>query len=128
MKNLAIPLSAFLLFGCASLSSWHPYTVEIASPQVYAADEVSCLGYAQAYKPGFDFGGIGSAAIKGGAQNAPAGVVGGPLIPAIGALGAVTTEALNDLDLLSIDKRRVFVICLREKTRRDGSALVLDPN
>lgn len=127
-RALSPILLAAVLAGCSNLASWQPYAVEIASPAVYAADKASCLTYAQGYSPGLDFSGLGSAAIKGGAQNAPAGVVGGPLIPAVGALGSATTQVLNDLDLLSTDKKRVFVICLREKTRRDRAALVLDPN
>lgn len=128
MNTRAFFIASLLLAGCSNLKAWQPYAVEISAPGVYEADKSACLSYALAYRPGFDLLGIGSAAIKGGAQNAPAGVVGGPLIPAVGALGAATTQALNDLDLLSTDKKRVFVLCLQEKTRRDGSALMIDPN
>lgn len=123
----AMAVTMIILTGCTSLANWQPYVREVTDRDRYAADADLCRQYALDYKPGLSLEAVGSGAMRGAAANAAGGAL-EPLVPAVGALGGATGEVISGLDLLSADAKKVFVICLRSKTEKDGSALVLDPH
>jgi hypothetical protein len=126
MRSMLAVLLPLLCAACASPTE-APYAVEIQDRNAFTADLAACTTYAENYHPGFDASAVGEAALKGAASNASGAAV-NVLVPALGGLGAATTETLNRLDIFTGAKRAVFVRCMSLKTQRDGSALVLEPN
>lgn len=118
-------LACLVLAGC--VSEYEPYAVEIAKPDQYASDLKACQAYAAAYKPKFDAPGLAESAGEGAAGNAVGAAV-NPLVPVIGAAGAVAQTLLSDLGLSQSDRKRIAARCMHEKTRVDHSALSIDPN
>lgn len=113
------------LSGCAT--AYEPYAVEIAKPDQYASDLKACQAYAAAYKPKFDAPGLAESAGEGAAGNAVGAAV-NPLVPVIGAVGAVAQTLLSDLGLSQADRKKIVARCMKEKLRKDGAGLPVDPN
>ena len=124
----AVALSAIFLAGCSTVQTLEPYAPahEIADQARYKSDEDTCRGYALAYHKGLSPTAIGSQAIQGAGQNL-AGAAVNPLVPVIGAAGSGGAELANELGLTDTAQVKVFVTCLKVKTQKDGSALVLEP-
>ena len=117
---------AIALSGCASYT---PQTVNAPiNPLQYGLDVGFCRTGSAAYSPPLDTGDIIAGTVKGAATNAVGGVVGGPLVVGVGAAGGGTAALADVLDLMGSARANVFRHCLEEMTRRDGSAIVANPN
>lgn len=126
MRPLAFAL-ILVLAACGDISTYQPYVQDINDPAALAKDEGDCLKHAQVYSVQFDFEGIGTAGLKGMAENAPGGAV-DPLVPALGGIGGATSALLDSLGVLSDKQRRVFLICLHDRGERSRAYDVMDPN
>jgi hypothetical protein len=133
VRRIAI-LPLFLLAGCAGVFTSSVPTMAVFTPEVYdkyayTVDLDTCRQYAldPSAQRGFSYKAIGKSGIQGGASNLSGAAV-SLLVPALGALGGVTTEALEEFGLTDTRQRAIFVKCLDKKTEMDHSALVLEPN
>lgn len=126
MKRFA-PALLLTLSACSTVPTWEPYAVEVRAPAIYAADVAACRAYALAKPGGVSVTRIGEKAGVAGSQSLSGAAV-NPLVPALGALGGATGEALEELGFTDVTQRRTFVKCLDKKTLADGSALVLEPD
>jgi hypothetical protein len=116
-----------LLGGCAPLSEYQPYVVDVIDTAALANDKAHCLSVAEAYNPGLDLGTIASSAAQGGASNL-AGAAVNPYVPVLGAAGGATSATLQGLGLLSSAQKRVFLLCLSHLGERSRAYDVVDPN
>lgn len=123
-RPTAILAALGLLSACAPFT---PFAVEISDQSQFTSDLSTCQGYATLYHPGINPLDLASSGALGAIQNAPAGAV-NPLIPVIGALGGTTTAAINGLDLLSTNQRKIVTLCMAAKGDKSGKYLVIDPN
>ena len=122
-----LALLPLLLCGCAglfpSIADYDPVAigavVKVTDAKQYAADLAECKLVAAKYSEPLSAGNILSSAGTGAAQNAPAAVLGGPLVVAVGAAGGASSSALESFDILSTDKMAVLGNCLREDSRDD---------
>jgi hypothetical protein len=105
------------------------YVPKINQPEVFTRDLDECRGYAldPKAKTGLDAGKLTEKGLEGGASNA-SGAALKLLVPALGALGGLTTEMLSELGISTGRPKAIFVKCLDILTRDDHSALVLEPN
>ena len=121
----ALPL-LLALGGCAG--GYAPETLEVDDSAQYAADVKFCLAAGANYKAKLDLGEVGYQTVKGATSNATGAVVGGLTIPAIGAASSGTTQLLTDLDVMGRAGANVARHCLTDKTNRDHSAILANPN
>lgn len=121
--RLAVAL-CLLLAGCAT--AYVPVPIEVTDLQRYAADVDLCLAAARAYQPRASVGSVARGAIEGGSQNLSYAPI-NPLIPVLGAAGGAAGAGLIGFDITGQVRRNVARHCLEEKTRRDGSAIVANP-
>lgn len=125
-KFLAI-CAALALAGCAGLSSYKPFVIDITDAGALTKDQNDCLAIAQTYRSPISIGSIGTAAVEGGGNNLAGGAL-NPLVPALGAAGGASAELLKDIDLLGSQQRRVFLLCLDHRGERSHAYSVVDPN
>jgi hypothetical protein len=126
---LALPL---FLAGCVifpSPDTYEPLTAEVTDAAQYEVDLASCHAVAHNYKPGLNGGAVARAAISGAANNTAYAVL--PpigLVPLAGAAGGAVGASFTGLGINGEKTIKVLVKCLEERTRRDKSAIVVDPN
>lgn len=116
---------SWMLSGCAGYT---PQTLEISDQVQYESDVAFCQQAAANYHPQFNIGDVAYATAKGAASNATGAVAGGLAVPAIGAASGGTTAVINDLDVMGHAQANVYRHCLHDKTARDHSALLANPN
>lgn len=121
------PLVLALLVLTSGCAAYFPQAIEITDSEAYASDVAFCQSAAAAYKPSLDMSSVGYGAISGAAQNATGAAV-SPLVPAIGAAGGATSALSSGLDLMGQARINVAKHCLLERTHRDRSAIVADPD
>jgi hypothetical protein len=117
-------VATLLLSGCAS---YLPQPIEITDNAKYSADVQMCMTAAANYKPQFDFGNIGASIVNGAADHASTAVI-NPLAPAVGAAAGLASSTATDLNVMGQARKNVAKHCILEKTRRDQSAIVADPD
>lgn len=115
---LAICAACGFIVGCALPTSI--YAVEVTNQARYDADFAACVGYAKNAPKNFSLSSIASGTISGAGSNAAVN----PLLGAAGGLAASTAKAV---DVFNTTQRGILVDCVRQKTARDLSALVLEP-
>ena len=117
--------SCLLLAGCAT--AYQPVSLEVTDAAKNAADVDFCLAAARAYRPSMSAGGVAQGIIE-GAGGAISYAPINPLIPVLGASGGAASAVSNGFDLTGQVRRNVAKHCIAEKTRRDGSAIVANPD
>lgn len=114
-----------LLAGCTAV--YVPEPLEIADQAKYAADLAFCQTAGAGHKAKLDLGAIASGAGTGIANNVSGAAV-NPLVPVLGGLGGASNALITSLDIMGHASANVFRHCLEEKTHRDGSAVLANPN
>lgn len=128
MSRASVAFLGILLAGCASTAP-EPVAIRVNDAAQYAADLALCqaAGADQRFRPSLSIGDIAFGAISGGAKSATGAVVGGPLVPAIGAAGGATDAMAQDLDAFGKAGANVTRHCIHDATMQDRSALIADP-
>lgn len=125
---LALPL---VLCGCGAIKdavapAYEPVPIRIYDQVQYDADVAECRAAGIAFKPRFSFGHVVSQTVSGATSNTSLIPV-SPLVPVWGAAGGAIRSTSDGLDVMSGQHQNVFRNCLRDLTRRNGSAIVADP-
>lgn len=131
MRSL-IPAGLLLATGCAPFSNfltppYVPIPIKIFDASVYAADVALCQAAGTDFKPQFSFGSALAKTVDGATANTSMIPI-SPLVPAYGAAGGAAGALSDGLDVMSAQHRNVYRNCLRDFVRRDGSAIVVDPD
>lgn len=126
---LALPL---VLCGCGNIQDlivtpYVPQPIHIYDQAQYDADVAECRAAGVAFQPRFSIGGALAKTVRGATSNTSLIPV-SPLVPVYGAAGGAVGAASDGLDLMSAQHRNVFRNCLHDETRRDGSAIIANPN
>lgn len=121
----ALLFGLLMLAGCAA--PYDPIAIEITDPVAYRRHVDFCLAAAEKFRPRISAGSVARGAIEGGSANLSYAPL-NPLIPAVGAVGGAAGEAAIGLGITGQSRRNVAKHCLEEKTRRDGSAIVANPD
>lgn len=126
---LALPL---VLCGCGSIEDvlvtpYVPQPIHIYDQAQYNADIAQCRAASVAFKPRFSLGGAIAKTIRGATSNASLIPV-SPLVPVYGAAGGAVGAASDGLDVMSAQHQNVFRNCLHDVTRRDGAAIIANPD
>lgn len=126
--------AALLVFltGCAPVTDmlappYEPQPIRIFDKAQYQADVAECRIAGIAFKPQFS---LGSAIAKtvGGATSNTSLIPVSPLVPVFGAAGGAVSATSDGLDVMSKQHSNVFKHCVMEITRRDGAAIVANPD
>lgn len=129
MRKLLFILPLFLA-SCAifpSAATYKPIIVEVADPARYQLDLATCHAVADNYSPGLDGGNIAQQTLEGAAGSASYAVI-NPLVPAAGAAGGAAGATIEGLGITGHAGIKILVRCLEEKSRRDLSFIIADPN
>lgn len=130
MRKLLLPLP-LLLAGCAPFTdmlapSYVPKPLHIFDQAQYEADLGECRAAGIAFKPQFSVASALSQTVHGATSNTSMIPI-SPLVPVYGAAGGALGAASDGLDVMSAQHQNVFKHCLRDETRRDGSAIIANP-
>ena len=125
MRSLIILALPLILMGCAI--PYVPVPIEVTNEAAFKIDVAECLAAGDAYASKLDVMDIGASAVTGATRNA-AGAAVSPLMPLIGAAGDTTTQLITGLNIMGHASANVARHCLDEKTHRDGSAIIANPN
>jgi hypothetical protein len=125
-RGLALAAVACALSACATKPVPAPITFEITDWTSFRADLAMCRVYAQQARQSLSLSSVGTAGAKAGLATAPTAAV-NPLAPVIGVVAGASGEALNELNLLGQDERRLLANCMRRKGDKSGAYFVLDP-
>lgn len=107
--------------------TYAPVIVEVTDAAQMQRDLTQCHAAADNYAPGVSAGRVAQRAAAGAASNA-GGAALSPLVPVAGAAGGVAVALIDGYDLTGQSGIRILVRCLEEKSRRDQSFLIADPN
>lgn len=122
-----IACALLMLCGCATVPSDPADVFEIADQAQYTADLATCrthLAEHQARKH-ISVGPVISGAAQGAGQNLSSAAI-NPVIPALGAAGAASSVLYAQLDPLGTSAQKFLNDCVKQKTERDHSALVIE--
>src|SRR5271169_4818256 len=98
-------LAMSMLAGCApTVATEQPYAPVIYDMTQWTKDVTECRAHGLAYKRGFSPKAIGSAGVKGLAQNAGSAPV-NILIPVAGAGGGIIYESFEELGLTDLNQQ-----------------------
>jgi hypothetical protein len=117
--------SCLFLIGCAAPYEAQP--IQIVDKAQYTKDLDFCLASAAAYKSRPSVSAIIYSGMQGGSGMISYAPI-NPLIPVLGAAGGALKEGAAQYDLNSQAKMNVAKHCLQDITRRDGSALIANPD
>jgi hypothetical protein len=122
----------FLLGGCASIVDaiappYAPEPIKIFDQAQYDSDLEMCRAAGTAYKPRFSFGKAISKTVAGATDNSSM-IPLSPLVPVFGAAGGATSAAADGFDVMSREHANVFKHCLQDSLRRDGAAIIANPD
>jgi len=133
MRRAAVVFTATaaLLGGCADIFpssvSYVPLTARVDDPVQYQKDLDECHLIADGYRAGVNKGNLAQGAFSGAANNV-AGTAISPFVPVLGAVGGAASSLVSGFGITRQDSITILVRCVLEETRRDHSAVVVDPH
>ncbi|WP_298800081.1 hypothetical protein [uncultured Devosia sp.] len=126
MKRL-VPILACCAMLCGCAQPYVAMPIEITDRDQFQADLNECAQAAASYQPHVSATAVALGAVGGGVNNLVGGVV-NPLVPVIGAAGGAGAALAQGLGVMSQSKRNVAKHCMQDKTSRDHSAVLANPD
>lgn len=126
-RNALSLMSVLPVLLAACSTAYEPEPIEIVDQARYAADVAFCKDAGGKHKAKLNVANIAVSAAQGAGNNA-SGAILNPLAPVLGAAGGASNSLITGLDVMGHASANVVKHCLEEKTHRDGSALLANPN